>query len=90
MIIIYEITTRFRTYCPKINNIEGTEIAMNILIKQPMYHIFYLSTQDFISKKEYFLIEDFEKDYILNNSLFRQRSSIKKVALPTEYFLIVH
>jgi hypothetical protein len=41
------------------------------------------TARDFISKREYFSFEDFEKDYILNNPLFRQHSSIKKVALPT-------
>jgi integrase/recombinase XerD len=43
------------------------------------------SGRECISKQENFSFEDFEKDYILNNPLFRQRKSAKKAVLPTSY-----
>ena len=67
------------------NKLDASRVSSSLQTIRDKLKIIEATAQDSILKQELFSFEDFEKDYILNNPLFRQRSSIKKVALPTEY-----
>ena len=67
------------------NKLDASRVSSSLQTIRDKLKIIEATARDSILKQELFSFEDFEKDYILNNPLFRQRSSIKRVALSTEY-----
>lgn len=65
--------------------LDASRVASSLQIIREKLKAIEASARECISKLESFSYEDFEKDYVLNNPLFRQRRSIKKAVLPTNY-----